>query len=107
MTTTDNIPARARHLALCDADAVLGHADGRSLTASSPSSPPAGPVLKLLGRAIRFRTRLPADLSQVLTTLQRGDISPAVAAELPLIQAANALRLAWSGAVSGKVVLVQ
>lgn len=89
------------------------------------------PVLKLLGRVwmwnalpngrhacffnvwagkavsrTRFRARLRTDLTQVLTALQRGDITAAVAAELPLAQVAEALRLAESGTVSGKVVLV-
>ncbi|WP_351223406.1 medium chain dehydrogenase/reductase family protein [Streptomyces sp. NPDC002133] len=54
----------------------------------------------------RFRARLRADLTEVFTALQRGDISAAVAAELPLAQVAEALRLAESGTVSGKVVLV-
>ncbi|MGW1883124.1 medium chain dehydrogenase/reductase family protein [Streptomyces sp. NPDC001970] len=54
----------------------------------------------------RFRARLRADLTEVFTALQRGDISAAVAAELPLTQVAEALRLAESGTVSGKVVLV-
>ncbi|WP_229841585.1 medium chain dehydrogenase/reductase family protein [Streptomyces brasiliensis] len=61
------------------------------------------------GRAFsraRFRARLRADLTQVLTALQRGDITATVAARLPLAQAAEALRLAESGTVSGKVVLV-
>ncbi|MGW1802760.1 medium chain dehydrogenase/reductase family protein [Streptomyces sp. NPDC001984] len=54
----------------------------------------------------RFRARLRTDLTQVLTALQRGDITATVAAELPLARAAEALRLAESGTVSGKVVLV-
>ncbi|GHF22459.1 NADPH:quinone reductase [Streptomyces spiralis] len=61
------------------------------------------------GRALskkRFRARLRADLTQVLTALQRGDITATVAAELPLAQVAEAMRLAESGTVSGKVVLV-
>ncbi|GII60345.1 NADPH:quinone reductase [Sphaerisporangium krabiense] len=60
------------------------------------------------GRALartRFRTRLHTDLTQVLTALKAGAISPAIAAELPLTQAADALRLAESGTVSGKIIL--
>lgn len=61
------------------------------------------------GRAFakdRFRARLRADLTEVFTALRRGDITATVAAELPLAQVAKALRLAESGTVSGKVVLV-
>ncbi|MET9899723.1 medium chain dehydrogenase/reductase family protein [Streptomyces sp. NPDC006446] len=89
-----------------------------------------GPVLKLLGRVLlwntlpngrrayffnvwagralskdRFRARLRADLTQVFTALQRGDVTAQIAAQLPLTQAAEALRLAESGTVAGKVVL--
>ncbi|GGW09278.1 NADPH:quinone reductase [Streptomyces capoamus] len=54
----------------------------------------------------RFRARLRNDLTQVFTALHRGDITPAIAAQLPLDRVAEALRLAESGTVSGKVVLV-
>ncbi|WP_037604161.1 medium chain dehydrogenase/reductase family protein [Streptacidiphilus rugosus] len=89
------------------------------------------PVLKLLGRvwlwqalpngrrafffniwagrglaAARFRARLRADLTEVFQSLDRGDITARVAARLPLAQAAEALRLAESGTVAGKVVLL-
>ncbi|MFE0172897.1 medium chain dehydrogenase/reductase family protein [Streptomyces sp. NPDC059002] len=60
------------------------------------------------GRAFgkgRFRARLRADLGQVFAALQRGEITPGIAAELPLARVADALRLAESGTVSGKVVL--
>ncbi|KAK1181206.1 medium chain dehydrogenase/reductase family protein [Streptomyces sp. NBS 14/10] len=60
------------------------------------------------GRALaknRFRARLRADLTQVFAALQRGDITPKIAAELPLSRVADALRLAESGTVAGKVVL--
>ncbi|MFM9442674.1 medium chain dehydrogenase/reductase family protein [Streptomyces acidiscabies] len=60
------------------------------------------------GRALtrnRFRTRLRADLTQVFAALQRGDVSARVAAQFPLARAAEALRLAESGTVAGKVVL--
>jgi NADPH:quinone reductase-like Zn-dependent oxidoreductase len=53
----------------------------------------------------RFRARLNADLAQVFDALQRGDITAQIAAELPLAQAADALRLAESGATAGKIVL--
>ncbi|MFI5542229.1 medium chain dehydrogenase/reductase family protein [Streptomyces sp. NPDC051815] len=91
----------------------------------------AWPVLKLLGRVWlwnwlpngrsayfynvwagrayakgRFRARLRADLTEVFTALQRGEITARVAAELPLARAAEAMRLAESGTVAGKVVLV-
>ncbi|MER5472930.1 medium chain dehydrogenase/reductase family protein [Streptomyces sp. NPDC002685] len=60
------------------------------------------------GRALsknRFRARLRADLTQVFTALQRGDVTAQIAAQLPLTHAAEALRLAESGTVAGKVVL--
>ncbi|MFE0681496.1 medium chain dehydrogenase/reductase family protein [Streptomyces sp. NPDC058961] len=60
------------------------------------------------GRALaknRFRTRLRTDLTEVFAALQRGDITAQVAAQLPLVHAAEALRLAESGTVAGKVVL--
>ncbi|KPI06694.1 NADPH:quinone reductase [Actinobacteria bacterium OK074] len=60
------------------------------------------------GRALakdRFRARLGADLGQVFGALQRGDLTPQIAARLPLGRAADALRLAESGTVVGKVVL--
>jgi NADPH:quinone reductase-like Zn-dependent oxidoreductase len=60
------------------------------------------------GRALsrsRFRARLRADLTEVFEALRRGDITARIAAELPLTQAAEAMRLAESGTVAGKVVL--
>ncbi|MDJ0384785.1 medium chain dehydrogenase/reductase family protein [Streptomyces sp. G-G2] len=54
----------------------------------------------------RFRARLRADLTQVFTALQRGEITAKVAAEIPLARVAEAMRLAESGTVAGKVVLV-
>ncbi|TDD84047.1 NADPH:quinone reductase [Actinomadura darangshiensis] len=88
------------------------------------------PVLKLLGRVYlwntlpnrrrayfynlwagrslaktRFRTRLRDDLTQVFAALEHGDITPRIAAQLPLTQVADAMRLAESGTVAGKVVL--
>ncbi|WP_046729299.1 medium chain dehydrogenase/reductase family protein [Streptomyces humi] len=61
------------------------------------------------GRAFgkdRFRARLSADLTQVFEALWRGEVSAHIAARLPLTRAAEALRLAESGTVTGKVVLV-
>ena len=60
------------------------------------------------GRALapdRFRARLRADLTQVFAALRRGDVTAQIAAELPLAQIAEALRLAESGTVAGKIVL--
>lgn len=53
----------------------------------------------------RFRARLRDDLTQVLAAVRRGDVTPRIAAQLPLARAAEALRLAESGTVAGKVVL--
>ncbi|UUU22236.1 medium chain dehydrogenase/reductase family protein [Streptomyces sp. DSM 40750] len=53
----------------------------------------------------RFRARLRADLTQVFAALQRGDVTARIAAQLPLSQIAEAMRLAESGTVAGKVVL--
>ncbi|WP_425247072.1 medium chain dehydrogenase/reductase family protein [Streptomyces sp. NEAU-NA10] len=60
------------------------------------------------GRALarnRFRARLRADLTEVFAALQRGDVDARIAAQLPLTRVADALRLAESGTVAGKVVL--
>ncbi|MGI5410001.1 medium chain dehydrogenase/reductase family protein [Streptomyces chartreusis] len=60
------------------------------------------------GRALaknRFRARLRTDLTQVFAALQRGEVSAQIAAQLPLTRAADAMRLAESGTVAGKVVL--
>ncbi|MFJ8107473.1 medium chain dehydrogenase/reductase family protein [Streptomyces sp. NPDC096132] len=60
------------------------------------------------GRALsrtRFQARLRTDLTQVFGALQRGDITAQIAARLPLTHIAEALRLAESGTVAGKVVL--
>ncbi|MEW2298455.1 medium chain dehydrogenase/reductase family protein [Streptomyces sp. NPDC006655] len=61
------------------------------------------------GRAFgkgRFRARLGADLTEVFQAFRRGEVSAHIAARLPLTRAAEALRLAESGTVTGKVVLV-
>ncbi|MGF1425288.1 medium chain dehydrogenase/reductase family protein [Kitasatospora sp. LaBMicrA B282] len=60
------------------------------------------------GRAMsgdRFRARLRADLGEVFAALHRGEVTARIAAQLPLTSAAEALRLAESGTVTGKVVL--
>ncbi|MET8163984.1 medium chain dehydrogenase/reductase family protein [Streptomyces sp. NPDC005329] len=60
------------------------------------------------GRALarnRFRARLRTDLTELFAALQRGDVTPRIAARLPLADVAEALRLAESGTVAGKVVL--
>ncbi|HEX7658846.1 MAG TPA: medium chain dehydrogenase/reductase family protein [Pseudonocardiaceae bacterium] len=53
----------------------------------------------------RFRARLRDDLGQVLRALAEGSITAQVAARFPLSQAGEALRLAESGTVSGKIIL--
>ncbi|GAA1016154.1 NADPH:quinone reductase [Acrocarpospora pleiomorpha] len=60
------------------------------------------------GRALaktRFRARLRADLTQVFAALQRGDVTAQIAAQLPLTRVADAVRLAESGTIAGKIVL--
>jgi len=60
------------------------------------------------GRALgrdRFRARLRHDLTQVLQAMAEGHITAQIAARFPLARAADALRLAESGTVAGKVVL--
>ncbi|WP_037304836.1 medium chain dehydrogenase/reductase family protein [Amycolatopsis orientalis] len=53
----------------------------------------------------RFRARLRTDLTQVFAALKDGTITAQVAARLPLNRVAEAMRLAESGTVAGKVVL--
>lgn len=53
-----------------------------------------------------FRARMRADLTQVLTLLQSGQLRAQVAARMPLREAAAAMRLAESRTVTGKVVLI-
>ncbi|EXG81435.1 medium chain dehydrogenase/reductase family protein [Cryptosporangium arvum] len=53
-----------------------------------------------------FQARLREDLTQVLRLLADGAITAQVAARVPLAKASDALRLAESGTVTGKVVLV-
>ncbi|WP_030245726.1 medium chain dehydrogenase/reductase family protein [Streptomyces sp. NRRL S-350] len=60
------------------------------------------------GRALnrsRFRARLRTDLTAVFEALRSGEVTAQIAAELPLTRAAEAMRLAESGTVAGKVVL--
>ncbi|WP_326636930.1 medium chain dehydrogenase/reductase family protein [Nonomuraea fuscirosea] len=60
------------------------------------------------GRALskdRFRARLRADLTQVFAAVERGDMTPQIAARFPLTRVAEAMRMAESGTVAGKVVL--
>ncbi|WP_433187622.1 medium chain dehydrogenase/reductase family protein [Actinoallomurus sp. CA-150999] len=53
-----------------------------------------------------FRRRLADDLTQVFQLLAEGVLTPQVAAEIPLVDAASALVLAESRTVAGKVILV-
>jgi NADPH:quinone reductase-like Zn-dependent oxidoreductase len=60
------------------------------------------------GRALsknKFRAQLSADLTQVFAALKRGEVNAQIAAQLPLARVSDALRLAESGTVAGKVVL--
>jgi len=57
-------------------------------------------------RPRKFHRELRAALTEVFALLAQGRIQAQVARRLPLEQAAEALRLAESGTVSGKVVLV-
>lgn len=57
-------------------------------------------------RPARFRRRLTEDVHAVLALLADGRLRPQVAARLPLTQAREALALAESRTVRGKVVLV-
>ncbi|MFE2752743.1 medium chain dehydrogenase/reductase family protein [Actinosynnema sp. NPDC059335] len=56
--------------------------------------------------AARFRARLAHDLGAVLALLADGSLRPQVAARVPLERVADAVRLAESGTVTGKVVLL-
>jgi NADPH:quinone reductase-like Zn-dependent oxidoreductase len=57
-------------------------------------------------RLAAFRNRLGEDLSQVLRLVADGVLTPQIAAEFPLADAASALELAESRTVAGKVILV-
>jgi NADPH:quinone reductase-like Zn-dependent oxidoreductase len=56
-------------------------------------------------RRDRFQARLRADLTAMFGLLEQGVLRPQVAARLPLDRAAEAMALAESGTVVGKVVL--
>jgi NADPH:quinone reductase-like Zn-dependent oxidoreductase len=56
-------------------------------------------------RPQKFWPRLRADLSQVLTLVRDGVLTPKVAARMPLTEVTAAMKLAESGTVVGKVVL--
>ncbi|WP_067569095.1 medium chain dehydrogenase/reductase family protein [Nocardia acidivorans] len=57
-------------------------------------------------RATAFRRRLAQDLTAVFALAVKGDLHAQIAARFPLTQAAQALSLAESRTVTGKVVLV-
>ncbi|MBC6461519.1 medium chain dehydrogenase/reductase family protein [Actinomadura sp. HBU206391] len=57
-------------------------------------------------RPERYRAELREDLGQVFAMLAKGEITAQVAATFPLAEAADALRHAESGDITGKVVLV-
>jgi NADPH:quinone reductase-like Zn-dependent oxidoreductase len=57
-------------------------------------------------RKAEFRSKLADDLTQVFQLLAGGVLTPQVAAEFPLAEAASALALAESRTVAGKVILV-
>ncbi|MCE7001118.1 medium chain dehydrogenase/reductase family protein [Saccharothrix sp. S26] len=56
--------------------------------------------------AAKFRARLARDLGAVFALLADGSLRPQVAARVPLERVADAVRLAESGTVTGKVVLI-
>lgn len=56
--------------------------------------------------AAKFRARVTRDLGAVFALLAQGSLRAQVAARVPLEQVADAMRLAESGTVTGKVVLV-
>ncbi|RNF94905.1 medium chain dehydrogenase/reductase family protein [Streptomyces botrytidirepellens] len=57
-------------------------------------------------RRAAYQARVREDLGQVLALLASGEFTAQVAARVPLAEAARAMRLAESGTVTGKVVLV-
>jgi NADPH2:quinone reductase len=103
---------------------------GTASTRDVPGNPQV-PVLKLLGRLTawnwlpngrkatffnlwagkktrpnRYRAQLREDLRGVLDLVADGSITPQVAKEFPLHEAAEAMRFAESGGITGKVVLI-
>src|SRR5262249_1367043 len=61
------------------------------------------------GRRLRprhYRAQLAADLGHVLDLLAEGAVTPQIAREFPLTDAAAALRYAESGGITGKVLLI-
>jgi NADPH:quinone reductase-like Zn-dependent oxidoreductase len=59
-----------------------------------------------LRRKAEFRRKLAEDLTRVFQLLADGVLTPQVAAEFPLTEAATALALAESRTVAGKVILL-
>ncbi|MER7276192.1 zinc-binding dehydrogenase [Dactylosporangium sp. NPDC000244] len=57
-------------------------------------------------RRAAFQARLREDLTNVFALLASGSLTAQVAARVPLREAAEAMRLAESGTVAGKVVLI-
>jgi NADPH2:quinone reductase len=57
-------------------------------------------------RVDAFRARLAGDMTQVLRLIADGTLKPQIAARIPLERTADALRLAESRTVLGKVVIV-
>jgi NADPH:quinone reductase-like Zn-dependent oxidoreductase len=53
-----------------------------------------------------FRDRLREDLSALFAAQRRGDVVAKIGVELPLVEAARALRMAESRSVEGKIVLI-
>lgn len=56
-------------------------------------------------RPQRFRRNLAADLTEVVDLLADGTITAQIAARYPLVDAADAMKLAESGSVRGKIIL--
>jgi len=54
----------------------------------------------------RYRAELQHDLGRVLALLAEGAITPQIAREFPLTDAAAALRYAEAGGITGKVLLI-
>jgi NADPH:quinone reductase-like Zn-dependent oxidoreductase len=103
---------------------------GTASTLNRPGNPRV-PVLKLLARLFvwnalpngrhahffnlwagrrtrprRYRAELQQDLGRVLALLAEGAITPQIAREFPLTDAAAALRYAEAGGITGKVLLI-